>query len=78
MCVRLKEYISEKKDFPHSMLAYGREYLEKWKTYLKIYTDGSKCEEMTACAFYVNEFKFIVTLGYQSIHQCLIQSWWQF
>ena len=57
MCTRLKGKISKKKDFPHSMLAYGREYLEKWETCLKIYTDDSKCKEVTECSFYVPEFK---------------------
>ena len=57
VCTSLKGEISEKKDCPHRMLAYGREYLEKWQTYLKIYTDGSKCEKRAACAFYVLKFK---------------------
>ena len=56
VCSRLKGKVSKKKDFVYSMLAYVREYLEKWEAYFQIYTDGSKCEEGTAYAFYIPVF----------------------
>ena len=40
-------------DFPHILLATSLEYLEIWANHLKLYTDGSKCEIKTDCAFFV-------------------------
>ena len=49
MCLDLHEKIFTKQDFLHIMLTTN---LEKWVNHLKIYTDGSKCDIKTACAFF--------------------------
>ena len=77
-CVRkevyteLKDNISNKKELPYIMLAYGREYLEKWERHLHSYTDRSKCDEKLASAFDVSELK--VNTSYQTTYQHLIQN----
>ena len=35
------------------MLSTSLENMAKWSSSLHIYTDGSKCEDKSACAFYV-------------------------
>ena len=49
---------SKKQDSPHFMKSLSLEGIEKWSTYLHIYTDGSKCNDKTACAFHVPMLKF--------------------
>lgn len=57
VCLDLANNIS-KKDIPVINLAHSKEYLQKWNNHLKVYTDGSKSENKTGCAFYVPEMGF--------------------
>ena len=50
--------ISKNFDSPHVMLAISQEHMQKWTNSLHIYTDGSKREHKSGCAFYVPFLKF--------------------
>lgn len=50
--------LSKKNDNSHFMLSMSLESMEKWSNCLQIFTDGSKSENKTACAFYVPRLKF--------------------
>ena len=52
----LKDKIS-KKDPQHEILSLSLEYIEALSDSTNIYTDGSKCEHLTAAAFYVPDLK---------------------
>ena len=48
----------KKQDNPHVMKFLSLEGMERWSSYLHIYTDGSKRDERTACGFYVPSLKY--------------------
>ena len=50
--------LSKQFDNPPYMLAVSLESMQKYNQSLHIYTDGSKCDNKTACAFYVPCLKF--------------------
>lgn len=54
----LHSKINKKSDSPHVMLAFSLEHMQKWNNSLHIYTDGSKNEHKSACAFYVPYLKY--------------------
>ena len=59
-CFSLKENMMIKKqsDSPHVIRSESLLYLEKWSNHFQIFTDGSKKDDLCACAFYIPALKF--------------------
>ena len=55
--IDINKEVSKKRDSPQFMLTVVNEFMEKWSQHLKIYTDGSKVDEKTGCAFWIPHFK---------------------
>jgi ribonuclease HI len=56
--LELKEHISKKFDHPMYMYSRALEHMTRWKQYMHVYTDGSKKDDRTGCAFYIPGMKF--------------------
>ena len=54
----LCDILSKKDDNTHFMLSYAQEKISSMSSSLSIYTDGSKSENKTGCAFYVPSIKY--------------------
>ena len=54
----LADIINKSTDSSHFLLSNSLEYMEKYTTYLKIYTDGSKMGTKSSCAFYVPTLRY--------------------
>lgn len=56
--VQLHETVNKKSDNPHFVKALSLEHMSKYCTSLHIYTDGSKCERKSGCAFCVPSLQY--------------------
>ena len=55
--LQLNEQICKSTDSPGYMAATTRAFMVQWSNHMSVFTDGSKCDEITGCGFFIPVFK---------------------